>query len=116
MSTRALGQAGEDLACAFLIRQGWRVVDRNVRTREGEIDLIAARDDVLAFVEVKTRRSRAFGPPAEAVTYRKAARIRRLAAAWLAHNDAGARTVRFDVIDVLGRGDTFRVRHLEGAF
>ena len=116
MSRQALGQTGEDLACTFLSRQGWRVVDRNVRWRDGEIDLIVTRDGVLAFVEVKTRRSRAFGTPAEAVTHRKAARIRSLAARWLSEHKVSVRTVRFDVIDVLASGDAFKVTHLEGAF
>lgn len=116
MRTKDLGAAGEDLAARYLERAGWRIVDRNVRYREGEIDLVAERAGVLAFVEVKTRRSRAFGTPAEAVTYRKRERIRRLAARYLAERRPGAPAVRFDVVDVLQTGDAFRVTHLEGAW
>jgi putative endonuclease len=116
MDRRELGRTGEDVAAAFLERKGWRIVARNVRTREGEIDLIAARAGVLAFVEVKTRRSRACGTPAEAVTFRKAQRIRRLAQRYLAEHRPRSAGVRFDVIDVLAEGAAFKITHLEGAF
>jgi putative endonuclease len=112
----ALGRAGEDLAARFLEGRGWAIVDRNVRYREGEIDLVAARAGVLAFVEVKTRRSRAFGAPAEAVTFRKAQRIRLLATRYLAERKPRAAGVRFDVVDVLRDGDAFKITHLEAAF
>ena len=116
MRNMELGRTGEELAARYLSARGWTILDRNVRYREGELDIIAARAEVLAFVEVKTRRSSAFGPPAEAVTPRKAARIRRLAARYLADGRARAATIRFDVIDVLGSGDRYAVTHLEGAF
>jgi putative endonuclease len=112
-----LGRAGEDLAAAYLSGRGWAIVDRNVRYREGEIDLVCARAGILAFVEVKTRRSRAFGIPAEAVTWRKQRTIRALASRYLAERRPRAHQIRFDVIDIAGRaGGTFRVTHLEGAF
>jgi putative endonuclease len=121
METRALGIAGEDIAVRFLARAGWRIVARNVRYREGELDVIAARGSVLAFVEVKTRRSRAYGIPAEAVTPRKRARIRAMAVRYLAEHRPRADgirfdTVRFDVVEVARSGDAFAVTHLEAAF
>jgi putative endonuclease len=116
METRALGIAGEDIAARFLERAGWRIVERNVRYREGELDIIAARDGVLAFVEVKTRRSRAYGSPAESVTYRKRVRIRGMAARYLSERKPRADAVRFDVIEVARAGEAFKVNHLEGAF
>src|SRR6266568_9231622 len=96
---RELGQIGETLAASYLTTRGWEIVDRNVRFREGEIDIVAARGGILAFVEVKTRRSAAFGSPAEAVTWRKQRRIRTLASRYLAEQHPGARAVRFDIID-----------------
>jgi len=107
---------GESLAARYLQSHGWSVVERNVRYREGELDLVAERAGVLAFVEVKTRRSRAFGTPAEAVTRLKAARIRRLASRYLTEHRPRARDIRFDVVDVLRVGENYRVTHLEDAF
>ena len=107
---------GETLAAGYLMRRGWQIVDRNVRFREGEIDIIAARGGILAFIEVKTRRSTAFGSPAEAVTPRKQRKIRALASRYLAEQHPGARAIRFDVVDIVGERGGFLVTHLEGAF
>jgi putative endonuclease len=117
MERSDVGRTGEDVAVCYLETRGWRVVERNFRRREGEIDIVATRRGVLAFVEVKTRRSRAFGSPSEAVTRRKQARIRSLARAFLAERRPRARVVRFDVVDILwdARG-LLRVEHLEGVF
>jgi putative endonuclease len=117
MSTKSeLGRRGEDLAAKFLERRGWRVVARNVRSREGEIDIVAAREGVVAFVEVKTRRTTAYGTPGEAVTFRKRLRIRGLAAQFLASSEARAREIRFDVVEVICRRDGTRINHIEAAF
>lgn len=112
----ALGRAGEDLAARWLAERGWQVLDRNVRSRAGEIDIVARRGAVVAFVEVKTRRSGAFGTPAEAVTYRKRVRIRGAALRWLAEHRPGAGAVRFDVLEVVPEGGEMRVTHVEDAF
>ncbi len=96
-----MGAAGEDLAAAWYEARGYRVVDRNWRCREGELDLILRSGATLVFCEVKTRSSLAFGSPLEAVTHRKRQRIRRLAAAWLHQADTGAAELRFDVAAVL---------------
>ncbi len=100
------------------------IVERNYRVREGEIDLIARRGDVLAFCEVKTlvsRANRTSGPanPVESVGYRKQARVRRMARTWLAsHAGTGAADLRLDVIGVVlsPAGELLRLEHLEGAF
>ncbi|HVL32423.1 MAG TPA: YraN family protein [Actinomycetota bacterium] len=116
MDRIALGRAGEDLAATYLQKRGWRIVARNVRSREGEIDIIASRCGVLAFVEVKTRRSVSYGSPAEAVTQRKAKRIRELARRYLADEQPRAQSVRFDVMDIARSAGGFRITHIEGAF
>ena len=98
---------------AWYEAQGYEVVARNWRSRQGEIDLIALRASVLAICEVKTRSSRAFGEPFEAVTRAKQARLRRLAAEWLRSQPTRGRfEVRFDVASILGS----TVEVLEGAF
>ena len=80
----AVGRYGEDVAARHLTEAGLVVLERNWRCREGEIDIVARDGDVLVVCEVKTRRSTTYGTPLEAVTYRKAARQRVLAARWLA--------------------------------
>ena len=114
----ALGAWGEDLAVAHLEGRGYAVLARNWRCREGEIDIVAANDDALVFVEVKTRSSRDFGEPAEAVSPLKARRIHGLAARWLAeHRPPGRRDLRFDVVAIVRvPGQAPDLVHLEGAF
>lgn len=110
-----LGRIGEDAATAFLESRGYEILKRNVRRRDAEIDIIARRQDVLAFIEVKTRRSSVFGEPAEAVTRRKQQKIRGLAMELLA-GGMHAPVVRFDVIEVRYREGLASVRHMEGVF
>jgi|SRR5439155_11565190 len=112
-----LARAGEEIAARYLIGCGWRIVGRNVRcSRTGEIDIIATRAGVLAFVEVKTRRTDAFGTPGEAVTWRKQNRIRSMARAYLVLARPRAESIRFDVVEVRTAGRSPLVTHLEGAF
>jgi putative endonuclease len=109
---RALGTTGEDLAAAWYAARGWEVLARNWRVREGELDLVVRKGPVVAVCEVKARTTVAFGTPLEAVTPAKQARIRRLAAAYLAASDVRARRIRFDVAAVLGG----RLEVVEDAF
>ncbi len=101
------------------------MLERNWRCRQGELDLVAAKDDITVFCEVKTRSSDAFGSPAEAVTGTKRMRLRRLAAAWLLSDRTGLQgsrrarvgTVRFDVASVMVEPEGgLRVEVIEGAF
>lgn len=115
---RALGDAGEDAVARWYTEAGYRLLDRNWRCREGELDVVVARGQVLVFCEVKTRRTTAFGSPAEAVTVAKQRRLRTLAMRWLdEHPEARARTMRFDVASVLALRDAAPVIDvIEGAF
>jgi len=115
---RMLGDAGEQAVAEWYGRAGYSVLDRNWRCRDGELDLVAARAGVVVFCEVKTRRSTAFGAPAEAVTATKQRRLRALAARWLAaHPDTRARDLRFDVAAVLApRGGPPVIEVIEAAF
>jgi putative endonuclease len=112
-----LARAGEEIAARFLAARGWRILGRNLRYgRTGEIDIVAERAGVLAFVEVKTRRGDAYGTPGEAVTWRKQRRIRELARHYLMSERPRAAAIRFDVVEVRAGGRAPGVTHLEGAF
>lgn len=115
---RAVGAAGESAVAAWYEARGYRVLDRNWRVREGEIDLVVGRERAVVFCEVKTRRSAAFGAPVEAVTGRKQQRIRRLARRWLLERSTGRGydDVRFDVASVVPDGRGWVVEVVEGAF
>lgn len=110
-----MGAAGEDRAAAWYLARGYEVVDRNWRSRSGEIDLVLRQGRTLVFSEVKTRSGRAFGEPFEAVTFAKQSRLRRLAAEWLrsrASTFGQPMDVRFDVVSVTAG----QVEVLEEAF
>jgi len=110
-----LGAYGEALAARHLIDQGMVLLDRNWRCDLGEIDLVLRDQGVLVFCEVKTRSSLAFGSPLEGVTERKAARLRRLAARWLAEHEIRPDEVRIDLVGVLvPRGGPLEVEHVSG--
>ena len=114
---RSLGTEGERLAAEHLARAGYRIVARNVRADRVEIDLVAVRGELVAFIEVKTRSGRGFGAPEEAVDARKRARLVRGARAWLQANGKRRARARFDVSAVEPAADgTLQVRHLPGAF
>jgi putative endonuclease len=116
-SRRALGASGEDLAAAWYEDRGYRVLDRNWRCREGELDLVVEGDGVVAFCEVKTRRGDAFGAPFEAVTFTKQRRLRVLAARWLDEHPQRGAQLRFDVASVYARrGSTTEIDVIEAAF
>jgi putative endonuclease len=116
-STIALGARGERIAAAYLTDVGLRVLDRNWRCRDGELDIVAREGDALVFCEVKTRRGTGFGHPVEAVTASKQRRLRILAQRWLATHDEHAPDLRFDVVGVLVRPEPpALVTHLRAAF
>jgi len=110
------GRIGEDIACSLFKENSLRILDRNVRYRDGEIDLVALDGATLVFVEVKWRRNDERGTPAEAVTPRKRFRVVRAARRWLVENPAraGAREVRFDVVAI--REEPPEVAWIRGAF
>jgi putative endonuclease len=110
-----LGRAGEDAAAHMYERMGFRILSRNWRCPQGEIDLVARRRHLVVFCEVKTRAGDRFGLPAEAVSPQKQARLRRLAGAWLAGH-RGAKEVRFDVVSVIVRSGELDITHVADAF
>ena len=116
-----LGALGERLAGDHLVRRGFRIVERNFRTRFGELDIVAFDGRVLAFCEVKTRRMRPGQvSPFDAIRALKRTQVRRMAAVWLnARSDRPyAQELRFDAIGVTFdlSGRLLSIEHLEGAF
>ena len=111
----ALGTYGEAFAARYLTQQGMVLLDRNWRCELGELDLVLRDGRVLVVCEVKTRSSLAYGTPMEAVTEQKAARLRRLAARWLAEHDVHPPEVRIDLVGVLvPAGGPVEVDHARG--
>lgn len=113
-ANKSLGARGEDAAAAYLIRQGWTVLERNWRCPEGELDIIA-HDGVRHVVcEVKTRSSTDFGDPLDAISRPKALRLRRLACRWAAANGMGGADVGVDVLGLITDRGGFTIDHLRG--
>jgi putative endonuclease len=97
---QGLGRTGERLAAERLVEAGYRILERNVRSRYGEIDLVAEEGGDLVFVEVKTRRGTSHGLPEEGVTPRKQRKLVQLAFQYLATHDYPDRSWRIDVVAV----------------
>lgn len=115
----SIGAAGEKLAASFLKKKGYLIHTANYRCRYGEIDLVAEKDGVLAFIEVKTRANSRFGRPSDYVDIGKQSRILATARTYLSFNETDLMP-RFDVIEILtGESGDFsdaHIHHIEGAF
>jgi putative endonuclease len=116
MSNREVGMAGEDAACVFLKRKGYRILDRNYRCPFGEVDVIASKGGTLVFCEVKTRSSGELEEALGAVDTRRQGRIARAASHYLAAGESAARICRFDVIALLRSGVKWKIVHVKDAF
>jgi len=114
-----LGALGERLAAEHLLRRGFTILERNYRTRWGELDIVAYDGHTLAFCEVKTR-MHGGGMPLEAIRARKRARVRRMAGSWMSERGERpfADVIRCDAIGVTfdRAGRLLAIEHLEGAF
>lgn len=111
-----LGLEGEELAKEFLQNSGWKILEHRFRLGRLEVDLIAEKDGLVAFVEVKTRWSTKFGDPVEAVTWGKRREIIKVAQGWMDRFGRG-KSVRFDVIGIrMRRGKPVLLRHIADAF
>ncbi|MBR2122388.1 MAG: YraN family protein [Lachnospiraceae bacterium] len=113
-STRSTGSVYEDMAVRYLQKLGWRILERNFRSRSGEIDIIAADGRSIVFVEVKFRKSNSSGTPLEAVSLYKQRRISNTALFYLYYaRIPEERPCRFDVIGIDG---SERITHIKDAF
>ena len=114
---KLFGQEGETAAEQYLRRKGYRIVARNLRSSVGELDLVAEDGPVLVFVEVKARRSDAFGGAIHAVHQRKQEKLIQLAAQYLARHHLKDRPCRFDVVLLQGAdADISQIEHIQNAF
>ena len=116
-SRRDLGDFGERVARVHLEAKGYRILETNARTPEGQVDIVAARDGAVAFVEVKTRRGDAFGSALEALDDTQAARLLAAADAYAQEHDNLPPDRRVDLIavDLDASGRVLGVEHIEGA-
>jgi putative endonuclease len=110
------GRRGEDLAAAFLLEKGYRLLERNWRTRAGEIDIICEDNGVIVFCEVKARRSKRCGTGAESVNHRKQIKLVQIATRYLQKNGKLESRCRFDVLEIDLEMGKEAVRHIENAF
>jgi putative endonuclease len=111
-----VGRAGEEAAVQFLRQHGYRILERNYRCRYGEIDLIARDGRMLAFVEVKTRRSHKYGPAAEAVTVQKQRHLIKASQVYLLQQKKADEFCRFDVVTVEMGTPQLRIELIKDAF
>ena len=112
-----IGNHGEELAAAFLERNGFTIVERNFRCKGGEVDIVARDGKTLVFVEVKSRKTLSYGVPQLAVTPFKQRQISKAALTWLAKNHQHDKPARFDVIAILLSSDyQHQIEHIKNAF
>jgi putative endonuclease len=110
-----LGKSGEQAAAEYLAASGLRILDRNWRCADGEIDIVAVERHALVVCEVKSRTGTRYGSPLEAVSRAKLARLRRLAIQWLNAHGVRFDQVRIDVIGLVYEGTGgFTIEHIRG--
>jgi putative endonuclease len=114
--TKTLGKKGEDIAAAFLEKKGYNILFRNYKCSFGEIDIIAKHKKILSFIEVKTRSTKKYGLPQEAVTSVKQTKISRVALEFVQRYKMDNRAARFDVVSVQSLNDGYEVDLIENAF
>lgn len=123
VARRRTGQIAEDLVAEYLTEENWEIVERNARTRYGELDIVARDGNVLVFLEIKgARAGTAYGPerPICSIDFRKQRRVRRLATAWISERRDQPRydDIRCDAVGVIldADGHPLDVEHIKGAF
>lgn len=116
-SKKRIGQLGEDKACLYLMKNGYKIIDRNFYCKQGEIDIVAvSKTNELVFVEVKTRRSLNYGAPCESVTYFKVKHIIASSKYYIYLNHFYNLPVRYDVIEIFTNNNNYKINHIINAF
>ena len=110
------GQKGEAIAEMYLTKLGYEILERNFRSRFGELDLVARYQDIIIFVEVKTRTTIRQGLPCEAVNREKQYRLRRMARYYLMTTGQSGEACRMDVIEIILQGNGTLIRQITDAF
>jgi putative endonuclease len=115
LTNNELGKIGEDIATAYLQDKGYEILVRNWRFERVELDIVARKDSILVFCEVKTRRSVSHGVPSDAITPIKLQHIRTAALHWLTNNQSRHKGIRFDAISVIHcAGQPTTISHIKG--
>jgi len=110
-----IGQLGENLAVRYLEDQDYIILERNCRRHHWEMDIIATKGNIIAFIEVKTRTSEEYGPAEEAVDFKKQRRMMSIADQYVRKHNRNEYP-RMDIIAVVKEGEEFVVRHTPNAF
>lgn len=113
-----IGTLGESLSIKYLINNGFVILEKNYRNKLGEIDIICKSDDLLVFVEVKSRYTNNYGAPIESVTYSKQKRIINISKIYILLNKLHNFNVRYDVVEVFFNSNNhfFKINHIDDAF
>ena len=111
-----IGKEGEKLAHDYLVKEGYEIVETNYRFGRGEIDIIVKKDQILIFVEVKTKKFGDFGDPINWINRRKQRQIGAIAKGYLYENDITNVDCRFDVITLNYDDGAYKINHIENAF
>ena len=113
MNNREIGVLGEQIACEYLSKNSYNIIEKNYRFKKyGEIDVIADNDGCVCFIEIKSRTSTLFGLPCEAVTLKKQQKIKSLAQIFIKQHNLYASTFRFDVVEVFLTRNTFSLKEI----
>ena len=107
---------GEEIAVGYLKKKGYHILDRNFRSRIGELDIIARKGNTVVFIEVKTRNNLKYGLPCEAITDNKKRHIKRMVNYYTMMNCTEGLDLRIDVIEILVKEGMVSVNHIENAF
>ncbi len=115
---RRIGLIGEELAANYIKEEGYDILERNYRTKIGELDIIAMKQNTVVFIEVKTRTTNIYGSPPEAVGYKKQQTIQKLSQQYILYKklNESCFNYRFDVIGVKLVGKKYKIVHIENAF
>ncbi len=110
-----LGKTGEEIGTKYLIKNGYRIIIRNFRCRQGEIDIIAQDKNEIVFIEVKTRKNTNYGYPIDAVDKRKQKHILNASKYYIYINKLEKRNIRFDVIEIYKK-EKFYINHIKNIY